>query len=428
MSSAVHRVASDPSHPAGLRRLRSPVFLSLLVAPLMACDGSPSDPGEPIRAFTSVERQVSQASTGFGLRLFADVARDARPANVLVSPLSASMALGMTANGAEEATLQAMRGVLGFGGLAEDSVNAAYRGLIDQLRARDGRVEFRLANSIWYERTFSVEAPFLDVARKSFDAEVRGLDFADPASPSTISRWAEDATGGRIKDLIRSISPLEVMFLVNAVYFKAPWTTPFEPASTANGAFLRLDGTTVSVPLMHSDATRPWFDDGRVQVVELLYADSAFSMVVAMPSDGSTIEELTGSLTPERWKSWLDGLRPGRLLLTMPKFRFSFGQRLDDALKAMGMGVAFDPFQADFDRITRTRDDLYISRVEHKTFIDVHELGTEAAAATAVGIGVTSLPPSVVFDRPFMFVIHERESGTILFIGRVGDPLALQEG
>jgi len=112
----------------------------------------------------------------------------------------------------------------------------------------------------------------------------------------------------------------------------------------------------------------------------------------------------------------------------MPKFRFSFGQRLDDALKAMGMGVAFDPFQADFDRITRTRDDLYISRVEHKTFIDVHELGTEAAAATAVGIGVTSLPPSVVFDRPFMFVIHERESGTILFIGRVGDPLALQEG
>jgi serine protease inhibitor len=426
MSSAARGIEAPLLRTGGVHRPRRTLRLTLFIPALMACDGTPSDPGEPIRAFTSVERQVSQASTRFGLELFADVSTASKEANVLVSPLSASMALGMTANGAEDATLQAMRDVLGFGNLAEDSVNAAYRGLIDQLRARDDRVEFRLANSIWYERTFSVESAFLDAARKSFDAEVRGLDFADPAAPATISRWAEDATGGRIKDLIRSISPLEVLLLVNAVYFKAPWTTPFEPASTVAGPFVRMDGTTVSAPMMHSDATRPWADDGVVQLVELLYADSAFSMVLAMPSDGSTIDALIASLSPERWQSWIEALRPGRLLLTAPKFRFSFGQRLDDALRAMGMAIAFEPLEADFGRITRARDDLYISRVEHKTFIDVHELGTEAAAATAVGVGITSLPPSLVFDRPFLFAIRERDSGTILFIGRVGDPLATQ--
>jgi serine protease inhibitor len=427
MSSAVRRIDPPPCRTVGALAIRLGLPVAVLCAPLMACDGSPSDPGEPVRAFTSVERQVSQASTGFGLRLFADVTREASDANVLVSPLSASMALGMTANGAAAATLQAMRDVLGFGGLVEDSVNSAYRGLIDQLRARDDRVEFRLANSIWHEQTFSVEPAFLDAARKSFDAEVRGLDFSDPSAPATISHWAEDATGGRIKDLIRSISPLEVMFLVNAVYFKAPWTTPFDPSSTGNGEFSRLDGTSVPVPMMHSDATRPWADGGGVQLVELLYADSAFSMVVAMPSDGTTIDELIGTLSPQRWSSWIDALRPGRLLLTMPKFRFSFGQRLDDALKAMGMAVAFEPLQADFTRITHERNDLYLSRVEHKTFIDVHELGTEAAGVTSVGVGVTSLPPSLVFDRPFLFAIRERDSGTILFIGRVGDPTATQD-
>jgi serpin B len=321
-----------------------------------------------------------------------------------------------------------MRSALGFASMPEDTVNEAYRGLIAQLRARDGRVEFALANSIWHERTFAVEQPFLDAAMRHFDAEVRGLDFGSPSSPATISNWAEDATGGRIKDLIRSIDPLEVMFLVNAVYFKAPWSTPFDPRTTSPGPFRRLDGSTASVPMMHVDAMRPWLRDSDIEAVELIYADSAFSMIVVQPAEGRTLDQVVASLTPARWQGWISALEASRLLLTMPKFRFEFGSRLDDALKSMGMGIAFAPNAADFGRITTSRDDLYISRVEHKTFIDVHELGTEAAAATAVGIGVTSLPPSITIDRAFLFAIRERESGTILFIGRVGDPTAAQAG
>jgi serpin B len=403
---------------------RAAGVLAVLLA-LAACENSPSDQeGEAPRALTLDEVQVSHANTLFGLVLFRQVHQQATEANVMISPLSASMALGMTANGAEGETLEAMYTTLGFGSMPQDSVNAAYRGLIAQLRARDRKVEFTLANSIWHERTFAPETDFLYDARQSFDAEVRGIDFRDAAAPRTISRWAEDATGGRIKDLIQQIDPLEIMFLVNAVYFKAPWTHPFNPDRTRPGSFRRLNGTTVSTPMMSEDASWPVLQAADADVVELLYADSAFSMVVVAPAAGKTLDDVVASLSADRWQQWLNGLRPGRIILTMPKFRFDFGQRLDPALKAMGMGIAFDANRADFDRITRLRDDLYLTRVEHKTFIDVHELGTEAAAATAVGVGVTSLPPQITIDRPFLFVIRERSSGTLLFIGRVGDPTA----
>ncbi len=397
--------------------------LALVSLVVGACD-SPVDIGVPqARAFTATELAVSSTNTGFGLELLRQVAPSAAGPNLLLSPLSVSMALGMTANGAAGETYDAMRATLGFGGLTEAEVNEAYRGLIDQLRARSRNVEWRLANSVWYERTFSVEPSFLDALRTNFDADARSLDFRAPDAPRTISRWAEDETGGRIKDLIQSIDPLEVMFLVNAVYFKAPWTTPFEEGSTYDGAFHPDGGGTVTAKLMRGDATRPNFTDSEVQAVELLYADSAFGMVLVRPLKG-TVAELVSSLTAARWAGWMSALAPSRVALTMPKFRFDFETQLKEALSAMGMGIAFDPVAANFGRITKARDDLYISRVVHKSFIDVHEKGTEAAAATAVGIGVTSLPPSLTFDGPFLFAIRERSSGTILFLGVLGDPTA----
>ncbi|MGH7555315.1 MAG: serpin family protein, partial [Longimicrobiales bacterium] len=204
---------------------------------------------EPPRNLTVEETQVAAANTSFGLGLLRELHGAESDPNLFVSPLSASMALGMTMNGARGATLDSMRRTLGFGNLSGAAINQAYAGLIGQLRARDSKVEFRLANSIWHERSFSVEKPFVDAAREHFDAEVRALDFADPQSPAVISSWAEQATGGRIKDLIRSIDPLEKLFLVNAVYFKAPWTTPFNPDATRDGPFRRADGSTVQVPM-----------------------------------------------------------------------------------------------------------------------------------------------------------------------------------
>jgi serpin B len=392
---------------------------------LAACGNDPSEPDvrEPVRTFTVQETRLADASIGFGLRLYQSVSSSESVPNVLVSPLSASMALGMTMNGAEGTTYDAMRGTLGFGTLAEAEINEAYKGLIAQLLARDAKVTFKLANSIWYERALAVKQPFIDAARAYFNAQITAMDFGDPSAPRTISAWAERETGGRIKELVKQIAPEEVMFLVNTVYFKAPWSHQFDPRSTRNGPFRRADGSTVNVPLMSRDGSYRSVQNSDAIVVELPYGDSAFSMVLLAPPEGGSLAALEQKLTTSWWNATLASLQSGRIILTMPKFKFEFGKKLNDQLEQLGMGIAFDRNRADFDRIADVGGErLYISRVEQKTYIDVDETGTEAAAATSVGIGVTSLPPSLTFDRPFLFAMRERESGALLFIGRVGDP------
>jgi serine protease inhibitor len=405
--------------------MRQSMLLAAATAALLTtgCAERLTGPGrqEPVRPFTATEQRVSAANTAFGLGLLQELHAAESDPNLLISPLSASMALGMTLNGAVGSTWDAMRETLGFGEMTEAEINEAYRGLIAQLHARDPKVEFRLANSIWYLQGWAIRQPFLDAARQYFSAQVSALDFASPTAPQTISKWAETATGGRIRDLVQSIDPLDRVFLVNAVYFKAPWTTPFEPQATRPGPFTRLDGSVVSVPLMMLDRALPHVLDDDVQMVELAYGDTAFSMVVLAPAPGRSMQALVGGLTPARWDELLGRLRPERVMLTMPKFRFDYGVTMNDALERLGMGIAFRPFVADFTRMADVAD-LHISRVKQKAFIDVHELGTEAAAATAVVASVTSMPPELRFDRPFLFAIRERSSGTLLFIGRVGDP------
>lgn len=409
---------------AGRSPLR-PILALAAVALASGCAEGPrvTDPNEPFPpvVLTNEAQQVSTANTGFGLDLLHRVLEEETEPNLLISPLSASMALGMAMNGAVGETYDAMRGTLGFGTMPESEVNAAYRNLIDHLRGVDPEVEFGLANSAWHEVTFPVEAPFLDAAREYFDAEVRALDFLDPTSPSVISAWAEEATGGRIQDLVTEIDPLEKLFLVNAVYFKAPWATPFNEHGTRDGRFQTLSGAEATVPLMSLDGAVRHTADEQVQAVELLYADSAFAMLVVGPADGGDLEDVEARLNPAGLSQLVGSLASSRILLTLPRFQFEYDIRLDSALRSLGMGVAFEPWVADFTRIA-DRDDIHITRVEQKAFIDVHELGTEAAAATSVGIGITSLPPQFTFDRPFYFLIRERTSGTILFLGRVGEP------
>jgi serine protease inhibitor len=405
-----------------LTRSSSPLHAVLLLA-VGACTSSTEPPREPVRDLTAQELHVAASSTAFGIDLLARVAAAETEPNVLISPLSASMALGMTMNGARGATFAEMAATLGYPGMAQSEINAAYRGLVAQLRARDQRVEFKLANSMWHERSFTVLAPFIDSLRTHFGAEVTALDFMAPTSVGTINDWAARQTGGRIRDLLDAIDPLEKMFLVNAVYFKAPWERPFTEGATQPHPFQTLAGTTVSAPTMLRDAVTPWYTGDGVHLVELLYADGAFSMVLLMPErDDEPLAGLLQRLTVERWNAWLAQAQSSRLLLLLPRFRFDYGTELSDPLEALGMVAAFDPYTSDFSGINTERDDIYITRVEQKAFIDVHELGTEAAAATAVGVGVTSMPPSIHFDRPFLFAIRERSSGAILFIGRIGDP------
>lgn len=403
-----------------------PAFLLLLPALLAACSEGPTVPepdyrptGTP-RQLTLEEQALVAANTGFGLALLREVAAGTDE-NVLVSPLSVSYALGLALNAVAGPTREEIRTALGFGGLSDTQINQAYLGLLNQVRLRDRDVTLGIANSVWHDQHFEIRPEYGELVQTYFDAEVGALDFASPSAPETINEWVSDATGGRIPRLIESISPWEVAFLVNAVYFKAGWSTPFDVRQTRADTFRPEGAAAVTVPFMHRRGVIALAELEDVVAVELPYADSAFGMVLAMPRVGP-VDAWVATLDTGRWSALLDALVPRDMLLGLPKFTFTMEQDLSDVLKALGIVSAFDDQTADFTPFSPTPEGLYISRVQHNTFIRVDEVGTEAAAATGIGVGVVSAPPAIVFDRPFVAVIRERETGAILFAGVVRNP------
>jgi serine protease inhibitor len=400
----------------------------LATALLMDCGGEPLGPiTELPRELSVAERQLIEVDNSFGLKLFREINAQDTGKNLFISPLSVAMALGMTYNGADGETQEAMARTLELENMTIQEVNESYRDLIALLLDLDPRVELALANSIWYRNTMSFEQAFLDINREYFDAEVTGLNFDDPAAADVINDWVNDATNGKIGEIVdKPISPDLVMFLINAIYFKGDWTSQFDKGLTQDAGFALLDGTTKRVETMfHKSAApvRTYWDD-LVRVVDLPYGGDAFSMTILVPLGDNDVEDVIPQLDAARWRAVVDGLDSTAVIVVMPKFTMEYELEMTDVLSSLGMGVAFDHFAADFSKMNPD-DNLFISEVKHKTFVDVNEEGTEAAAVTSVGMGFTSTGP-VPFrvDRPFVFAVRERYSGTIIFIGKILDPQA----
>jgi len=262
---------------------------------------------------------------------------------------------------------------------------------------------------------------FLDAGRNSFDAEVRALDFSAPTTLPTINDWVKQKTDGKIPTILDAIAGDEVMFLINAIYFKASWRTAFDPAKTRTAPFHAADGTTQNVPTMMLEPSRLRYGGGAdAEVVELLYGNGAFVMTIVLPRPGKTLGSLTAGLDTARWSGWIGAVRLVEIGLTLPRFRLDYKRLLNGDLSTLGMRVAFDPGAADFTRMADVAPDrLFITKVIQNTFVDVNEEGTEAAGATSVGVGVTSVPMTVSVNRPFLFAIRERLSGTVLFLGQI---------
>jgi len=397
---------------------------ALLLA-LAACVESPTDPSGRVdeitrlpRALSAAETEVIGASNRFAFDLLAQ-ANSAR-ANLFLSPLSASMALGMTMNGASGETWNQMRDVLGFGALAEEEINAGYQSLLELLVDLDPSVETALGNSVWTRQGFPVHAAFLAAVRDAFGAEVAELDFANPSASARINEWVRAATNGRIEDIVPAvIPPTVVMYLINAIYFKAPWTFQFDPSDTRTAPFHLDDGTTQDVSLMTLRRELPYLENSRFQAVDLPYGGSAFSMTILLPRPDVSVDDLAGSLDAMTWRDIAGGLTETELLLFLPRFRMEYERTLNDDLAALGMVDAFD-HRANLERLSPVPG-LWISSVKQKSWVEVNEEGTEAAAATVVTV-VESAGPGVRADRPFLFLIRERLSGTILFVGKVANP------
>ena len=328
------------------------------------------------------------------------------------------MALGMTLNGANGDTYDAMKSTLELSGLTEDEINQSYKDLIDLLTNLDEEVIFNIANSIWHRENFNVEQLFLDTNKEYFDAEVQGLDFSDPAAKEVINNWVDDKTNGLIDKIIDGNIPADVvMYLINAIYFKGVWAGEFDKVDTSDESFNNSDGSTSTVPLMFQKNDFLYAVTDDYQAVDLMYGDSLFSMTVILPNQGVDINNLVETFDINDLSNQFYSTE---IHLYLPKFELEWKSSLNDVLKAMGMDIAFDSDRADFKRIN-SDGGLFIDDVLHKTFIKVDEEGIEAAAVTSVSIGVTSMPQTTYFrvDRPFIFMIHDHHTETILFVGKV---------
>ncbi len=407
-------------------------FLPLVaVAVAVSCHDA-SGPGDdgPItelpRSLSVSETELVAADNAFGLKLFHVLDSTAGPDdNLFLSPLSVAMALAMTYNGAAGATQGAMERTLELTGLSRDEINQAYRDLIDLLRDLDPVVEFAIANSIWYRDGITIEQPFLDDNRQYFDATIEALDFASPGAASTINAWVRDRTRGRIEEIVASPIPNDViLYLINAIYFNGNWTYQFDPDRTAPRPFMLADGREVTVPMMAQSEKIPVataFVDG-VRILDLSYGGGAFRFTVALPETPVGIHDLAASLTEDQWSGWVNALDSTEIIVRLPKFSLEQEYALRSPLEALGMIPAFCDTGADFTRMYRGVPPACISRVKHKTFVEVDEEGTEAAAVTSVETVFDNAPPVFAVDRPFLFALRERFSGTILFLGKVVDP------
>ncbi len=375
----------------------------------------------------AVPASLVAAQTRFGFNLFRVLAADETTSNIFLSPLSISTALLMTYNGADGTTRDALAYTLELPGVNLDTLNRDCANLLASLEQADDHVTLLLGNSIWLKDDFAdlVKPSFLDAVATAFSAELFTRDFTQPQTLTDINGWVADSTEGRITDLIQTIDPEIVMFLLNALYFQGDWRTQFDEAETQIQPFYVSEAETVEVELMSTVGNFSYYADETVQAVRLPYGRDKLAMYIFMPAPAVPLTTFLASLNPTTHADYLSRLHPvDDLTVKLPKFRVEYGvKRLNSALTQLGMGIAFDPLAANLSGIAEPPvGNLYLSFVDHKAVIEVTEAGTEAAAATSVGIGLTAMPPDCVINRPFVFEIRDDRSGTLLFMGQLVNP------
>ena len=369
-----------------------------------------------------------KGNNAFALDLYAQL--KTQEGNLFLSPYSISTALAMTFSGARGTTEKQMADVLHFT-LEQEQLNSEFHDLQIQLKnyVKEG-IELNIANALWFQTGYNLLKDFLELTEEHYDAGLNHVDFAKDceAARRKINIWVEQKTNNRIQKLIkpRMINALTCLVLTNAIYFKGEWVNQFEEKLTQENPFYITPEITVDVPMMNQEDRFKYFESDELQVLEVPYKGDDLSMVILLPIKKDGLTELEDSVNTDRLQEWMNALAWRQVTVFFPKFTMTCEFKLGSALADMGMPIAFTD-EANFSGMTGGKD-LFISKVIHKAFVDVSEEGTEAAAATAVIMeGLTSVveptPPTVFrADRPFIFVIRDNHSGSILFIGRLVDP------
>jgi serine protease inhibitor len=409
--------------------IQNGIFALMLLFSMGACERMDSDASDNLpnlRAITAVEQQVITSANNFSMELLSAINQQNTGDNVFISPFSVSAALSMTLNGARVETKDAMKQTLHLSHMSDEEINAAYKGMVEFLLQLDKKVDLQIANSNWYRQDLNIHPEFAAILKEYYDAEVKAADFADPATVSRINGWIEDKTRGKIKDMLDAIPGNAVMYLINAIYFKADWQYTFDEKATSKKPFFTPSGEK-QVDMMHSKGVKMnvYYHSDFI-LADLPYGNGQFSMTILMPHAGRDINQTINTLSLEDFAGYINQTDTTTAEVYLPKFKLEFKEELKDVLSDMGMGIAFST-AADFSGLFKELLPLAISRVLHQSFVEVNEKGSEAAAATIVEIielssGSEGRPRVVNINRPFAFFIREKHSNTILFSGKLLDP------
>lgn len=406
--------------------IRKLAFLPVIL--LFLLTGCDKDNTVPVNDQKPVEGKYSEdlntAFAEFGFDLFKEAsAKEESGKNVILSPLSVSTALAMVYQGSDGTTKEAMAEALKVKALSIDEINEGSKAALDYLHTADPKVEFNFANAIfWDPFKLTPYEEFLSANTAYYDATLEAISFSDPQTVNVINEWVKSKTKGKIEKIIEDISPDEAMLLLNALYLKGDWKQPFAEDLTSSGQFYLSPSNTVQAEFMYHQSFWPYVQNEEMQMVDLGLGDSLYSVYFILPNETTDIHSLVSDLSNEKINSLIDNLHETHLSLRIPKFELDYHIKLKDALTALGMGEAFDTDKANFSNLGSGAGNIYISRVEHKTNVTVDETGFEGAAVTAVGVGVTSVPSPLVFDRPFLFFLREAKTGSMIFMAKVMNP------
>ncbi|MBN2666740.1 MAG: serpin family protein [Bacteroidales bacterium] len=407
-------------------RITSQTFFLIIMLFLLSCSKKEEDPvTDPVPIdLTEAQAIIIESGNEFAFDIFGKVIEKAEPVqNVMISPLSISYALSMTINGAAGETSDAMQEALRISGIDTETLNKSYKALTDALLTIDKRVLISIANSVWTEDDFEVKKAFTDVLTSYYDAEAQSFDIDDPLAPGLMNNWIEDKTNGLIKEMISKLPDNTVMLLINAIYFKGQWKLKFDESKTVDEAFFTTGSSQVTVPMMKQKKDFKVYEENGFKIAEFPYGQGNYVMDVILPDEKEGLNNTLAIINSRDYELWVDQMAEQEIVVSFPRFKYGYKRSLKDILSDMGMGIAFTD-NADFSNISE-QFDLLLNDVAHQTFIETNEEGTEAAAATVVTVGTTSMPPPPLefkMDHPFLYIIRETSTNSILFMGRVSDP------
>ena len=347
--------------------------------------------------------------------------------NKFISPTSLFMALAMLYNGADGETKKEIAATLQTEGITVNDLNEANASLMSMLHKETDDITLRIANSIWLNENFHFQTDFAKHTTDYFNAEIEEIDVLDAQSPKLINDWVDEATNGKIEDIVDSLNANTVALVINAIYLHAGWTIPFDEKRTEDKPFHLENGSTITTPLMTLKEKLPYLENEHFQAVQLTYGDDKnMSMTIMLPHEHTTMSDFEQMISYNNWDNWTSEFNEQEGTLLLPRFQIEYETILNESLEALGMPSAFNE-EADFSKMVEEDVHLAISKVKQKTFVDVNEEGTEAAAATSIGIEMTSAPideqPFLMeVDRPFFVAITDHETNAILFMGSIHHP------